>query len=327
VDLREEEEMSAMLQRCTDVGAYCNSGVANAWPFSKLREITSGFRRSSLAGMGSFACVFKGELPGGQKIAVKILGARVRPPLLVTDAAREGGSDGATAAGATSGAGGAGGAGVSAAGTSDEDAAKNILIYSEGYRQRRNTATGEEEQQQFKTELEMVSRFRHDRIVSLLGYSLYCTRYTVLDILYSLYCTHYCRYSLDGPWRCLVFELMGGGTLQDALKQERKANSRSLARRRSSVAVEGADTMVGGAQLEGEGRSGVRGNREDEEGEERERVQWLDWRKRASIALDVARALAFLHDTGHARADLGAAVHRDVKSENGKFRAPLAMHT
>jgi serine/threonine protein kinase len=46
------------------------------------------------------------------------------------------------------------------------------------------------------------------------------------------------------------------------------------------------------------------------------RIQRLDWRKRASIAVHIAHALAFLHDTGLNRCNLGAAVHRDVKTEN-----------
>jgi hypothetical protein len=129
-----------------------------------------------LVGTGSFAGVFWGELADGRRVAVKVLGARIKPFALSGVAHEEGAA--ADAAGA---------ADESRTSNNGEDDARNVLVYDGGYRRRRSSPQGEEELTQFKKELEMVSLFRNDRVVSLLGYSM------------------------DGPWRCLVFELMAGG--------------------------------------------------------------------------------------------------------------------
>nr|CAL36106.1 IRAK4-like protein [Suberites domuncula] len=106
--------------------------------------------------------------------------------------------------------------------------------------------------EQFLTEVKVLTRFRHPNLVTLIGFSN------------------------SANWKCLIYEYLPNGTLEDALEIGLQNPSGNTAENRSNKRIS------------------------------------LPWMCRLSIATDTARGLAYLH-TADKKNQL---VHRDVKSAN-----------
>jgi serine/threonine protein kinase len=97
--------------------------------------------------------------------------------------------------------------------------------------------------------------------------------------------------SVDGPWYCIVYELMPGGSLYDRLVQGYKARIKSedtnqiSAKQKDPIST---DEMGGGGSSS----------------------EVLTWEHRLRIAVDAARGLEHLHH------GTPPTIHRDVKSMN-----------